>query len=222
MSKLSPIKTTTSAAVSLLVAASLIAPLTSFSPASAQIFRGTKKTTIRYNQQAIVPSGTTIPLKYDKAEKVLVTKDETSPITLTVAANVRTRNGEILIPYNSEIIGQIEPAGNGSRFVAKEIVTPNGRRQSISAASRIVTKTEKISEGASTGDILQGAAIGAAAASVIAAVTGDTAIATEEILGGAGLGALGGWLLGGGEKELISIDPNRDLNITLNSDLALR
>jgi hypothetical protein len=56
---------------------------------------------------------------------------------------------------------------------------------------------------------------------VIAGITGDKAIATEEVLGGAGLGALGGLLLGKEEAEVISIDPNEDLDITLNSRLAL-
>ena len=39
---------------------------------------------------------------------------------------------------------------------------------------------------------------------------------------GAGAGALAGLLLGGNEAELISIDPNNDLDLTLQTNLALR
>jgi hypothetical protein len=85
-----------------------------------------------------------------------------------------------------------------------------------------VTKTEKIDQGASTSQVLKGAVIGAAAATAISAITGDHAIATEEVLGGAGLGAIGGLVFGRKKVEVISINPNQDLNLTLRSTLALR
>lgn len=192
-------------------------------PASAQLFRypsnsaGVNNTsnTSNYSSNSFnIPSGTTIPVRYDDAEKILVTKEETLPLTLTVAANIKDRQGRILIPYGTEIVGQIEPAGNGSQFVAKYMILNQNQQQSINASSKIVTTTEVIKEGANTGKILQGAAIGATAATVIAGITGDKAIATEEVLGGAGLGALAGWIWGGGQKELISINPNTDLAVT--------
>lgn len=166
-----------------------------------------------------IPRGVVIPVEYEQ-EKILVTKEETVPVTLTVAANIRNRNRQTLIPYGSEIVGQIEPAGEGSRFVAEEIVFPDGSAQFINASSEIVTRTETIKKGASTGDILKGAAIGGAAATVLAGIFGD--INAVEVLGGAGAGALAGILLGGRQAELVSIDPNNDLDLTLQSDLALR
>jgi hypothetical protein len=69
---------------------------------------------------------------------------------------------------------------------------------------------------------LKGAAVGGAAAAAIGALTGDRAIATEEILGGAGLGALGGLLLGKRKVDVVVVNPNTDLNVTLRSALALR
>jgi hypothetical protein len=160
-------------------------------------------------------------VRYDEAEKIVVLPDETAPVTLKIAANIKDNSGRILIPYGSELVGEIRPAGNGSRFVAQELKIPGASSQSINASSQVITRRETINKGASAGDILEGAAIGAAAASVIAGITGDKAIATEEVLGGAGLGALGGLLLGKEEAEVISIDPNEDLDITLNSRLAL-
>ena len=60
-----------------------------------------------------------------------------------------------------------------------------------------------------------------ACAAAVAAVTGDRAIATEEVLGGAGIGGLLGLFLGRDRVTLIRVDPDQDLNLTLNSDLVL-
>lgn len=196
-------------------------------PAQAQLFPSQRERETfprredrndRYSPLTI-PRGVVIPVEYER-EKILVTKEETVPVTLTVAANIRNRDRQTLIPYGSEIVGQIEPAGDGSRFVAEEIVFPDGSAQYINASSDIVTRTETVKKGAGTGDILKGAAIGGAAATVLAGIFGD--VNAVEVLGGAGAGALAGILLGGRKAELVSIDPNRDLDLTLESDLALR
>jgi hypothetical protein len=213
-------KPATSTLVTLAIITTAVAPIVNIAPASAQLFPSQRRSNRSNIYSAIViPTGTQIPIEYEK-EKILVTKEETVPVTLTVAANIRDRNRNILIPYGSEISGQIEPAGDGSHFVADQLILPDGSIYSINANSQVVTRTETIKKGANTGDILKGAAIGAAAASVIAAIAGDINI--EEVLGGAGLGALAGWLLGGDKAELISINPSQDLELTLQSDLALR
>ena len=168
-----------------------------------------------------VPRGFIIPVEFDE-EKILVTPEETVPTTLFVAANVRDSRGNTLIPYGSEIDGQIEPSPDesGSLFVASEIFFPDGSSQPITAESQVVTHRETVKRGANTGDILKGAAIGAGAAAVLSEIFGD--LGAIEVLGGAGAGALAGLLLGGNEAELISIDPNNDLDLTLQTDLAVR
>ena len=168
-----------------------------------------------------IPRGFVIPVEYEE-EKILVTPEETVPVTLLVAANVRDSRRNTLIPYGSEILGQIEPSedGTGSLFVAQEIVFPDGTSQSIDAVSEVVTRRETIKEGANTGDILKGAAIGGAAAAILSEIFGD--IGAIEVLGGAGAGALAGLLLGGNEVELVSIDPNNDLDLILQTNLAVR
>jgi hypothetical protein len=167
-----------------------------------------------------IPSGTTIPVKYQK-EKILVTRDETAPVTLTVGANVSTADGRVLIPAESQIIGQLQPAQGGSQFVAKQLVMPNGSTMPFNASSQVITKTETVTKGTSTGTFLQDAALGAAAAAGVAAVTGDRAIATEEVLGGAAIGTLIALFLGQDKVDLISVQPNTDLNLKLGSDLVL-
>jgi hypothetical protein len=105
--------------------------------------------------------------------------------------------------------------------VAKELVFTNGQRVAIDATSQTITKTESITKGTSVTNILKNAALGAAAAAAVSAVTGDKAIATEEVLGGLGIGGLIGLFLGRDRVDLIAIDPDTDLNLRLNEELVL-
>jgi hypothetical protein len=173
----------------------------------------------------VVPAGTQIPVSFQKAKKILVTNQETLPLTLQVAATITDANGTVLIPRGSQIAGRIEPAGTGSRFVAQTLILSQQEQIPINATSAVVTTTETIKEGASAGEIVGGTLAGAGAATLIAGVTGDRKIDALEVLGGAAVGALAGWLLpeagviGGGSKTVIAIDPNRDLTLTVQSDL---
>jgi len=217
MATRSILKRGTSTVLSVVLGMGVTTPLILSLPASAQLL----ETEVAQSRRVAIPSGVVLPVRYDEAEKIVVLPDETVPVTLKIAANIKDNQGRILIPYGSELVGEVQPDGDGARFVAQELNIAGSSSQPINATSQVITRRETIDRGASTGDVLEGAAIGAAAASVIAGITGDRAIATEEVLGGAGLGALGGLLLGKDEAEVISIDPNQDLDITLNSRLAL-
>jgi hypothetical protein len=221
MSRFNLWKLGTSGFMLVMLTASAITPLViNNRPALAQsIFKNGQNN----NNRIVISQGTTLPVKYDEAEKILVTKEETAPLTVTVAANIVNRNGTILIPYNSEIVGEIKPhpTEEGSYFVAQTLIIDDTEYK-IEGSSEPVTRIETVKKGASTKNILTGTAVGAAAATVIAGVTGDRAIATEEILGGAALGTLGGWLLGRKSVDLIAIYPNEgDLDIILDADLVL-
>jgi hypothetical protein len=180
-------------------------------------------TTQQQTDQLVIPANTRIQVRYPEAKKILVTPEETLPLTLEVAAPVRDQWGNIIIPVGSQILGQIEPAPGGSQFVARELLINPQQRVELNATSAVVSTTETINEGASTGDILKGTLAGAGAATIIAGVTGDRKIEALEVLAGAAVGTLAGWALptagvmGGTEKELISIDPNRDLTLTVES-----
>ncbi|MEH2183971.1 S-layer homology domain-containing protein [Nostoc sp.] len=170
---------------------------------------------------ATIAQGTTIPVKYDKAEKILVTKDETSPLTLTVSQNVVTQDGSVVIPAGSQVVGQLKPATGGSQFVAEKLVLTSGQEYQLNATSDVITKTETVKRGTSVGSIIKNTVLGAGAATAISAVTGDRAIATEEVLGGAGIGALVGLFFGKKSVDLIAIDPNTDLQMTINQNLLV-
>lgn len=218
----------TAAFMALAVATSTITPLILSTSASAQLFpqqpypsRTYPSTNYPSSTQVTIPAGTSIPSRYDEAERIIVSPNETMSLTLTVATNIINRSGTVLIPAGSQIVGQIQPVYGGSQFVARELVMSNNRRQSMNATSRVFSQTQEITRGSNTRSILKGAAIGAAAAAAVGAITGDRAIATEEVLGGAGLGALGGVLLGRRRAEVVVINPTTDLNLTLNSNLPL-
>ena len=110
-----------------------------------------------------IPANVTLPVTYEK-EKVIVKPGETLALTLKIADNVTDSNRNILIPANTEVIGELQPvrlntrsSGNnqqGVRFVARELVFPSGQRLQIFANSKTITQTETISKGASTGQIL--------------------------------------------------------------------
>jgi hypothetical protein len=213
--------------VAMVVTTSAITPMFTPVPASAQVFRNRREYPNEYGNpsgQVSIPRGVTIPVTYEK-DKVVVTPKETAPLKLKVQSNVVDRNGYVLIPEGTEIVGQLEPATRnreeGSRFIAQELVFPNGNRQYIDATSQVVTNKQKVTKGANTGTIVKDAALGAGAASVIALITGDRSIQALEPIGGAAAGALASVLLRKRETEVIVIEPDRDLDITLRSNLVL-
>lgn len=167
-------------------------------------------------QIVTIPEGTVLPVKYDNAEKIMVTKDETAPLTLTISQNVITDTGSLVIPAGSRVVGKIQPANGGSQFVAQKLITTSGQEYNISATSGIITKTETIRKGTSTKGIIKNTALGAGAAAAVAAVTGDRAVATEEVLGGAAIGAITGIFFNKKSVDLIVIDPDTDLEMTIS------
>lgn len=170
--------------------------------------------------QVRIPAGNTIAVQYAK-DKILLGPDEKVPLVLNVAQNIANSQGTILIPAGTQVVGELRTVSGGAQFFASELVFANGQRKAINATSKVVTTTEKIDKGVNVGGLLQNAALGAAAAAAISAVTGDRAIATEEVLGGAGVGALIGLFLGRNSVTLASVNPNTDLAVTLNADLLL-
>ncbi|MGD1698765.1 hypothetical protein [Dapis sp. BLCC M229] len=171
---------------------------------------------------ARIPAGTLIPVGYEEAEKVVVTPDESMRLTLTVTQDIRDVQGRVVIPFGSEIEGELRPVSNGTQFFAEQLIIGDRRRFRIDAISKVITDTERITKGANAGDILKGAAVGTGASALLSAILGDKVLATERLLIGAGLGALSGVLLGREKAEVVVIYPEEDLDLRLRSDLALR
>jgi hypothetical protein len=168
----------------------------------------------------VIPAGTVLPVRFEGAEKIVLATDETLPITLTLDSNVRTSTGQVLIPAGSQIQGEFRPSNGGTQFLAESITPTNSNTLPLNASSNRITETETIRRGSRVRDILTGAAIGGAAAAVIAEITGS--IDVGEVLGGAGLGALGGLIRDSRQRaEVFVVRPEEDLRLTLDSDLVL-
>ena len=170
--------------------------------------------------QVRIPRGTVLPVTYDK-DKIVVAPNETSAVTLKIARNVRTSSGALLIPAGSQVEGELRPSQGGTQFFAKTLVLTNGDRLPISASSNVVTRRETIQKGANTGSILTGAAIGAGAAAIISGITGNRRISVGKVLIGSGVGVLGQFLLRRGSADVLVVNPQTDLSLTLNSSLTV-
>jgi hypothetical protein len=175
------------------------------------------------SSQVTISSGAILPVKYDKADKILLSKNEPtpSPITLTIAQDILNSNGQILIPAGSTVDGKLVVTDGAAQFRAEQLTLTNSQTYRLDAVSEPITTTETIRKGANTTGIITGTVVGAGAAAGIAAVTGDRNINAWETLAGAGAGALAGLLLTKDKVELISIQPNTDLAIKLQSALTL-
>lgn len=211
-------KSTTAVIIALGMSASATAPILIASPASAQY-----RDSVTQRRDYRIPAGTEIQVRYDSAEKIVVSPNETTNLTLTVASDIVSPDREILIPARSQVVGELRPARGGSQFVARELILPGGERRSLNASSDVITRTEEVRKGRDLTSLLAGAAVGSAAGALIAGLTGDRRIDALEVLAGTGTGTLGGLLLGNRRRsnEVVIIDPNRDLDLRLNSDLVV-
>lgn len=202
------------------ITSSAIAPIVISTEAIAQTPSRESKLLISQSASEVVPSGTRIPVTFDK-DKIIVKPDETAKAKLIVAEDITSDTGRVVIPQGSEINGELRPTDDGTQYVAREVIIKRRNRDQrfpIEASSGVITRTETINEKTSR-DVLKGAAIGAAAGAVLSEIFGD--IDLGEVLAGAGVGALATVLQGKREKEVevVVVDPERDLDLTLEEDL---
>ena len=204
---------------------STVTPMMAFTPANAQYTIGqTRTVTIPAN------ANVSLPVTHEK-ERVVVVRGETLNLTLKISNDIIDNRRNILIPRNTEVVGQLEPVYfdnrsrnndniRGVRFVARELVFTDGRRQLINASSQIITRTETISKNDSS-KVLTDAAIGAGAATAISLITGNRRVEVLEPLGGAAAGALASVLLRKQQVEAFVLRPEQDLRLGLNSNLVI-
>lgn len=138
---------------------------------------------------ATIPQGTLMVTR-SGTQRVILAPQETLPLTLDVAQEVRDSQGRVVIPAGSKIQGRLQPAGPGSQFVAQTI-TIGGQTLPLNATSQPVRRTQAVSE-RSLRPILPGALVGTAAAALIAGVSGDRRIEAGEVLAGTVTGAAAG------------------------------
>lgn len=165
-----------------------------------------------------VPRGTQFNVKYMPSQQVVVTPGETLNMTLMVANDIKNAQGEVLIPQNSQIEGQLVSRYNGSnfigtQFVAQKLIINNQSYNNIDATSSLI-KSQQPSNGIV--QTLQNAAMTAAAQAALSKITGQS-INVGDILGSVLMGQAQNNLPQDNNKVII-IDPQKDLNLTLGSD----
>jgi len=216
-----PWRTGTAFLMALSITTSATLPMVMTSPAAAQLFPSSPgSSSSRSSDRTTIRAGARIPVRYDEAEKIVISPKEKMRLTLTVAANITNRNGTVLIPAGSLIEGELVPADGGSQFIARNLIVDDGRRQSIDASSDVI-ETTQIRRGVSTGSILKGAVVGAAAGAALGGLTGNRRISTGEVLIGTGVGAAGGAVLGRKKVDVVVINPDTDLDLILDSSLTV-
>jgi len=145
-----------------------------------------------------VSRGTAINVEYQMSDKVIVAPGETRTMTLLVAEDITNSRGEILIPKDSEIEGQIVPRYSGSsflgaQFVAQRLIIDDESYDNINATSSVLTSQQPTN-------------------------------ANPRTLGGTAINILTGILTGRSSntnnqpEKTITIDPETDLQLTLGSD----
>jgi hypothetical protein len=172
----------------------------------------------------VLPAGTHIPLQSLNFNKILLTPGEILFLTLSVSTPLRDRQGLIAIPQGSTVSGELRPLNwQSSQFFAHQLTIITDaftlRQYPLAATSALLTRSEQITSKTNTVELLQQTLIGRAAATLIAEITGDRTLVSET--SETGIGALAGWFLNSGQVELRSINPSRDLTLTLQEKLVL-
>ncbi|MEH1928875.1 conjugal transfer protein TrbI [Nostoc sp.] len=224
-------KSRTAALMAMAVTTSVISPLFSLTPANAQYRIGQDR--IGQYGNVTIPSGVAFPVTYEK-DTITIAPGETKSLTLRIANDIIDKNRNVLIPAGTKVIGQLESVdlnsysrdtddnkGKGVRFVAQELEFSNGQRQSINATSRTYTRTERVTQGPSTNQVLTDAAIGGGAGLLGSLITGNHRIDDLKPVIGAGAGAGASILLRKKQVNAFVLRPGQDLKLTLNSNLNL-
>ncbi len=169
-----------------------------------------------------IAQNTIINVRYPQAQRIVLTPGENQNLTLLVTDNIVNSQGQVLIPRDSQIEGQITSRFNGSQFlgaqfVAQRLIVGN-QAYNFNAVSRLISSQppEAVSQQSGVGDVL----ISTAARAILGNVTGG---------GGGGLieGILGS-IFGGNRpasnpttNQVVLINTATDLQLATQSDLVI-
>ena len=145
-----------------------------------------------------VAKGTPIEVEYPQSDQIILAPGETRNLTLMVAQDIKNSRGEILIPKDSEIEGQIVPRYSGSQFlgaqfVAQRLMIGDETYNNINVTSSMLTAQQPEAPKAPR-------SIGDAAISILSGVlTGRSSTSNQQ-------------------PKSIEIEPTIDLKLTVGSE----
>jgi hypothetical protein len=170
-----------------------------------------------------IPTRTTLPTRYPTAHKIYLSQEEPEPVpvTLLIDRDIISPGGALLIPRNSQVVGELRLVQGGAQFYAKELVLTSGTHISMNATSRVIATLQELRPQSDINALMNGAMFGTGAAGAITAITGNRMISSNQVLGGLSFDGLVGFFRGRDRLLLITINPDADLDITLNSPLSL-
>lgn len=177
---------------------------------------GPQSCRINIGQGLALQQGQVLLARYRGQDRIIVQKGETRDLTLRLSQPITNSAGQVIIPAESEITGQIVPVEGGGQFVANRLLVSN-RVYNLSAQSQLL-KDGKDPRQTSTGAIAGDAAIGAAGGVVLGRVLGRRRINVGQVLGGAAAGVLVGNLTA---PRTVTIDPNTEFQLQLTSNVNL-
>ncbi len=161
---------------------------------STQIGRTDRNTqSVQYR----VPRGTSINVEYPQSGTISVAPGETRNLTLVVAEDITNSRGEVLIPKDSEIEGQLIPRYSGSQllgsqFVAQTLIIGDESYNNINLTSPLLTARQPETPRPRT--------IGDAAINILTGVLGRSPSTSSQ------------------QAKPIVIDPTTDLQLTVGSE----
>lgn len=164
-----------------------------------------------------------INVRYPQAQKIVITPGENQNLVLLVTDNITNAQGQVIIPRDSQIEGQLTSRFNGSQFMGAQFIAQRliigNQAYTFNASSRLInSQPAEVVNQQGVGD----AVISAAARTILGTVIGGG--------GGFNLEGILGSIFGGGNRpatnsnsgnQLVIINPSADLQLTTQSDLVV-
>ncbi|GAB4218425.1 MAG: hypothetical protein OHK0012_27410 [Synechococcales cyanobacterium] len=161
-------------------------------------------------------AGEVIGATFPGSQPLYLGTNETRALQMVLSEPLRDRLGNTIVPAGAIIEGQFQPTQGGSQFVSRSVII-NNQSYPLYAQSSVIRSQKdprQTSGEAIVGHSLMGAGVGV----LLGGFTGDRVIATEEVLGTAVLGAVVGNVTA---SEMVVVNPNSPLNLTVTQDLQL-
>ena len=137
--------------------------------------------------RSLLRRGDRVTVRYVGEERQVLRKGDRRKLRFNLVAPVRNRAGQVVVPQSSVVEGEMVPVAGGGKFVAERLLV-NGRAYRFAAESPLLHDVKDPKQ-TSVGAIATDAAIGVAGAIGIGKVLGQRRISTGQILGGAAAGA---------------------------------
>ena len=165
-----------------------------------------------------IDEGTIIETRATNREQIFLERNESLSLTLYVERDILDRNNRyVIIPRDSRIEGRLRPKDGGVRFEADDIILSNGRRYDLNAESDIIYPDRRLDRGSSGGDTR----ITEAARVILSSVLGGSNGRLGDIFSQSDRDVFGSSRTRA-RRNVVIVEPDRDLDLQLTSDLRIR